>query len=71
MLAHYDKIYLTQVSFSAVTVAFCIIMIATDPTPTTTSVFLPIMTSVIGVWLPSPSNNKQVTPNVLPTITET
>jgi hypothetical protein len=70
MLDHYDKIFLTQISFSAVTVGFCITMIAINPTPTTTSVFLPILTSVIGVWLPSPSSSKP-TENKNVFITET
>lgn len=51
-----DKIYVTQVGFSLLTVIFCIAMIGMDPVPSTTSIFLPILTSVVGVWLPQPQN---------------
>jgi hypothetical protein len=59
-----DRIFLTQISLSAVMVGFCICMIAINNTTDSRSVYLPILTSVVGVWLPSPSsaNTKKVDP---------
>jgi len=36
-------------------IVFCIAMIATDNTSDTRSVYLPILTSIVGVWLPQPT----------------
>jgi hypothetical protein len=35
-------------------------MIIRNPDPSTTSVYLPIMTSIIGVWLPQPANQNSL-----------
>ena len=52
-----DHVYLTQVSISIVLIGFCIAMIATDNTSDTRSVYLPILTSIVGVWLPQPKSS--------------
>ena len=59
-----DRMFVTQISLSVVMVSFCICMIAIDNTSDIRSVYLPILTSVVGVWLPSPSssNIKKVDP---------
>ena len=58
-----DRMFVTQISLSVVMVGFCICMIAIDNTADSRSVYLPILTSVVGVWLPSPSANiKKVDP---------
>ena len=50
-----NHIFITQVSLSIVMIVFCIVMIATDNTSDTRSVYLPILTSIVGVWLPQPT----------------
>ena len=50
-----DHIYITQISISLILIIFCIAMIATDNTSDTRSVYLPILTSIVGVWLPQPT----------------
>ena len=46
--------FFTQVTFSALTVAFCIVMLITSQDCVTFSRWSPLLTLVIGVWLPSP-----------------
>lgn len=67
----FDKVFYAQLTFSLVTVGFCMGMIINHPDATTTSVFMPILTSIVGVWVPSPKQTSttfiqsqtQVTPN--------
>lgn len=54
-----ERLFISQITFSIVTVGFCMGMIIRNPEPATTSIYLPIMTSIIGVWLPQP-NNKEI-----------
>ena len=58
-----DHIYVTQISISLILIIFCIAMIATDNTSDTRSVYLPILTSIVGVWLPQPTGNSKVVPS--------
>lgn len=53
-----DHIFITQISLSLIMIIFCISMISIDNTSDTRAVYLPILTSIIGVWLPSPSSRK-------------
>ena len=46
--------YFTQASFSAVILAFCIAMLITAQDCATFSRYSPLLTLVVGVWLPSP-----------------
>lgn len=55
--------FVSQIAFSVVTVGFCMGMIIRNPEPATTSIYLPIMTSIVGVWLPQPTN-KQTIPSL-------
>ena len=55
-----DHVYLTQISISLILIIFCIAMIATDNTSDTRSVYLPILTSIVGVWLPQPTGTSKV-----------
>jgi len=58
-----DHIYFTQVSISIIIIGFCIAMIASDNTSDTRSVYLPILTSIVGVWLPQPSMSLKTSQN--------
>ena len=51
-----NYIYLTQVGLSVIMMAFCIAMVAKDNTSESRAVYLPILTSIVGVWLPQPKN---------------
>ena len=53
-----DHIYITQVSLSIIMITFCIVMIAIDNRSDTRAVYLPILTSIVGVWLPQPKSAK-------------
>lgn len=44
-------VFAVQCGFSLTTMLFCIGMLATDKDPT---YYLPILTSIIGYWLPAP-----------------
>ena len=46
--------YFTQAAFSGAIVAFCITMLITDQDCDTFSRYSPLLTLVVGVWLPSP-----------------
>ncbi len=46
-----NKFFFTQATFSAIGVIFSATMLATGHEP---SVYLPIMTSILFAWLPSP-----------------
>ena len=46
--------FFTQATFSALTVGFCICMLITAQDCATFSRYSPLLTRVIGVWLPSP-----------------
>ena len=46
--------FFTQAGFSAAIVGFCIVMLITAQDCETFSRYSPLLTLVIGVWLPSP-----------------
>ena len=46
--------FFTQAGFSAAIVGFCIVMLITSHDCETFSRYSPLLTLVIGVWLPSP-----------------
>ena len=46
--------FFTQATFSGLTVGFCIVMLITAQDCATFSRYSPLLTLVIGVWLPSP-----------------
>ena len=51
---HYNAqcaMFAAQVLFSVMTMAFCMVMISQDRE---TQVFLPILISIVSVWMPSP-----------------
>ena len=56
-------VFRVQAGFSFSVLVFCMVMLATNKNPT---YYLPIMTSIIGYWLPSPSyrGSKPVLPRV-------
>ena len=47
-------IFFTQAAFSGCIVAFCITMLCTSPSCDTFSRYSPLLTLVVGIWLPSP-----------------
>jgi hypothetical protein len=49
--------FFTQVIFSASIVTFCIIILITNQDCATFSRYSPLLTLVVGVWLPSPRIN--------------
>lgn len=58
---HYNAqcaMFAAQVLFSVMTMAFCMAMISQDRE---TQVFLPILISIVSVWMPAPAvpNRKQ------------
>ena len=46
--------FFTQASFSAAIVGFCIVILSLNQDCATFSRYSPLLTLVIGVWLPSP-----------------
>ena len=50
-------LFKVQTVFSAVTLTFCITMLSVGKDP---SLYLPILTSLIGYWLPAPKYQKLV-----------
>ena len=56
-------VFRVQAGFSFSVLVFCMVMLATNKNPT---YYLPIMTSIIGYWLPSPSyrGSKPVLPKM-------
>lgn len=47
--------YFTQASFSAAIVIFCVIMLISEQNCETFSRYSPLLTLVVGVWLPNPN----------------
>lgn len=65
--------FFAQVLFSFVTMAFCMSMIFISSNSETTAVFLPILSSVVSVWMPSPkvpprAFNKDKPPSPTPSL---
>ena len=53
-------------------VTFCIAMITMNNTAESRSVYLPILTSIVGVWLPQPQpSNPALTPLTAPLLPNT
>ena len=52
-----SRLFLVQILFSLIMVAFCISQVISNDDAATRSVYLPILTSIIGVWLPSPASS--------------
>ena len=64
---HYNTqcvMFASQVLFSVMTMSFCMVMISQDRE---TQVFLPILISIISVWMPAPAvpNHKAGAPQPL------
>ncbi len=51
--------FFTQAAFSAAIVGFCIAMLSISQDCETFSRYSPLLTLVIGVWLPSPKLNSE------------
>ena len=47
--------YVTQASFSAAIVIFCIVMLLSNQNCDAFSRYSPLLTLVVGVWLPNPN----------------
>jgi hypothetical protein len=47
-------VYFTQAGFSAVIVAFCITLLGLNQDCETFSKYSPLLTLVVGIWLPQP-----------------
>ena len=59
-----NLVFAVQAGFSFSTLLFCVIMLATDKDPT---YYLPILTSIIGYWLPAPQyRNVPAQPTLAP-----
>lgn len=52
-------IYCTQVAFGLIVMLFCITQLYIDDRCDRTSIYLPLLTSIIGYFLPSPTMNKK------------
>jgi hypothetical protein len=50
-------LYLSQLSFSLITVGFCIVKLSTNGE---TSIYLPLLTSTCALWLPNPKFEKTI-----------
>jgi hypothetical protein len=67
MVSTMDKVFCAQLFFSISAVGFCMGMIIKSPDASTVSIFLPILSSIVGVWTPNPQGQKSSTPSVIPT----
>lgn len=53
-------LFISQVCFSFIGVGFSIAMLSSGKDP---SIYLPILTTIIGVWTPNPLSNRQTNTN--------
>lgn len=53
-----SKIYIVNVVVCISVVIFCGVKVMLDPQPTTTSIYLPIMSGIVGYFVPSPKKDK-------------
>lgn len=62
-----NLVFSMQTLFSFTTLLFCCIMLGSGKDP---SYYLPVLTSIVGYWLPSPRGSATATPSVrsLPTL---
>ena len=51
--------YFTQAIFSGSIIAFCIAMLATNTDCATFSRYSPLLTFVVGIWVPNPNMNSK------------
>ena len=51
-------VYISQLIFSLIVIGFCIIQLIRKDDYESTSVYLPIIMTILGFWLPSPKLNK-------------
>jgi len=53
-----SKIYIVNVIVCVSVVLFCGVKVMLDPEPTTTSIYLPIMSGIVGYFVPQPKKDK-------------
>jgi hypothetical protein len=51
---HNILLFCTQILFSLMTMSFCIYKLCTTSDPAITSIYLPLLSSIVTLWLPSP-----------------
>lgn len=51
-------VYISQLSFSLIVLGFCAIQLIRKDDYESTSIYLPLITTILGYWLPSPKLNK-------------
>jgi len=61
-------VYIINVIVCICVIIFCGIKVMLDSSPTTTSIYLPIMSGVVGYFVPQPSLNKKDKNNITSTI---
>jgi hypothetical protein len=54
-----SKIYIVNVIVCVSVVIFCGVKVMLDPEPTTTSIYLPIMSGIVGYFVPSPKKENK------------
>jgi hypothetical protein len=52
-------LFYTQVWFSSVTMSFCIYKLCATSDPSIISIYLPILSSIVTLWLPMPKMKTQ------------
>ncbi len=52
-------LFISQLGFSALTASFCIYQLTNSQTSETVSIYLPLLASISGLWLPSPKLGKK------------
>ena len=53
------KVYWANVIICISVIIFCAVKVMLDPEPTTTSIYLPIMSGIVGYFVPSPTKKKE------------
>jgi len=54
-----SKVYWANVLICISVIIFCGVKVMLDPQPTTTSIYLPIMSGIVGYFVPSPTKKKE------------
>jgi hypothetical protein len=52
------KVYWANVVICISVIIFCGVKVMLDPEPTTTSIYLPIMSGIVGYFVPNPTKKK-------------
>ncbi len=60
-----SKVYWANVLICISVIIFCGVKVMLDPQPTTTSIYLPIMSGIVGYFVPSPLKKKDNENNLL------